>query len=130
MIKIKSWDELETLRQKAREDTLGKNDEWVVTVGMATCGIAAGADQVMDIINEEIKDKNISNVKVLQTGCYGNCYAEPVVEVRRGDVPLGKGVRYGHVNEVLAREIVYKHLLNEEVIEDAVVGRDQEVYVP
>ena len=128
--KLKSWDELKALRQKAQKDALGKSDEWVVAVGMATCCTAAGADQVINAISEGVKKEGLSNVKVIQTGCYGNCYAEPVVEVRRGDQAMGQGVRYGYVDVARAQEIVEKHLKNGEVIQEALVGQDQEVYIP
>jgi len=128
--RVKSWDELKALRQKAQGDVLGKSDEWVVVVGMATCCTAAGADQVMDAINESVKAEGLANVKVIPTGCYGNCYAEPVVEVRRGDQAMGEGTRYGYVDVARAKEIVEKHLKNGEVVKEAVVGQDQEVYIP
>ena len=128
--KIKSWDELKALRQKAQSDAIGKSDEWVVVVGMATCCTAAGADQVLATINESIKKEGLTNVKVVQTGCYGNCYAEPVVEVRRGDEAMGTGTRYGYVDTARAKEIVIKHLKNGEIVKEALVGQDQEVYIP
>ena len=128
--KLKSWDELKNLRQKAQKDTAGTGDEWVVMVGMATCCAAAGADVVLDTINEGIKKEGLSNVKVFQTGCYGNCYAEPVVEVRRGDQAMGTGTRYGYVDAARAKEIVDKHLKRGEVVQEALVGQDQEVYIP
>ena len=128
--KVKSWDELKALRQKAQSDAIGKSDEWVVVVGMATCCAAAGADQVLDTINDCVKKENLSNVKVVLTGCYGNCYAEPVLEVRRGDQAMGEGVRYGYVDAARAQEIVDKHLKRGEVVKEALVGQDQEVYIP
>ncbi|MCL2400171.1 MAG: (2Fe-2S) ferredoxin domain-containing protein [Defluviitaleaceae bacterium] len=128
--KIKSWDELKVLRQKALSDIVGKSDEWVVLIGRATCGTAAGADQVMSVINDSIEEQGLDNVKVLSTGCFGNCYAEPVVEVRRGDMPLGSGTRYGYVDAARAQEIVIKHLKKGEIIEDAIIGQDREVYIP
>jgi len=128
--RVKSWDELKALRQKAQTGALGKSDELVVVVGMATCCTAAGADQVMDVIVEGIKKEGLTNVKVVPTGCYGNCYAEPVVEVRRGDQAMGEGTRYGYVDAARAQEIVDKHLKHGEVIKEALVGQDQEVYIP
>ena len=128
--KVKSWDELKALRQKAQKDAVGTKDEWVVMVGMATCCAAAGADQVLNTINDCVKQEGLNNVKVLLTGCYGNCYAEPVIEVRRGDQAMGTGTRYGYVDVERAKQIVEKHLKNNEILEEAVVGRDQEVYIP
>ena len=130
MDKVKSWDELKNLRKKAQSDTIGASDEWVVVVGMATCCAAAGADVVLDTINESVKKEGLNNVKVIQTGCYGNCYAEPVVEVRRGNDAPGTGTRYGYVDADRAKEIVDKHLKHGEIIKEALVGQDQEVYIP
>ena len=128
--KVKSWDELKALRQKAKAGVQGKSDEWVVVVGMATCCAAAGADVVLETIESEVKKEGLKNVKLIQTGCYGNCYAEPVLEVRRGDQAMGEGVRYGYVDAARAKEIVDKHLKRGEVVEEALVGQDQEVYIP
>ena len=128
--KIKSWDELKALRQKAQSDAIGTSGEWVVMVGMATCCAAAGADQVLDAINDSVKQEGLTNVKVVLTGCYGNCYAEPVLEVRRGDQAMGTGTRYGYVDVARAKEIVDKHLKRGEIVEEALVGQDQEVYIP
>ena len=128
--KVKSWDELKSLRKKAQSDVLGTPDEWVVAVGMATCGAAAGAGKAMDLFNEAVKKDGLKNIKVIQSGCYGNCYAEPVVEVRRGDQALGTGVRYSKVTEERAKEILERHLKKGEVIEEFITGQDQEVYIP
>jgi NADP-reducing hydrogenase subunit HndB len=127
--KIKSWDELKTLRTKAQADALGSESDWVVAVGVATCGSAAGGDDVMNVLHESIAKEGLSNVKVVSTGCFGNCYAEPVVEVRRANVAAGSGVRYGHVDAARAKEIVEKHLKHGEVIAEAIVGQEQEVYI-
>ena len=130
MTKIKSRDELKALRQKAQADAVGKSDEWVVVVGMATCCAAAGADKVLDTINAGVKKEGLNNVKVVLTGCYGNCYAEPVVEVRKGSDALGTGTRYGYVDTARAQEIIEKHLKKGEIVKEALVGQDQEVYIP
>jgi len=128
--KVKSWDELRALRQKAQTDCKGSPDEWVVAVGMATCGAAAGAGKAMDVIKEAIKSEGLKNIKVVQSGCYGNCYAEPVIEVRKGDQALGEGVRYSKVTPERAKEILDRHIKNGEVIEEFITGQNQEVYIP
>ena len=125
--KIKSWDDLKSLRQKAQLQAKGTSSEWVVAVGRGTCGAAAGADQVMKTITEGINKEKLNNVKVITTGCFGNCYAEPIVEVRRGDMPTGSGVRYGYVDEARAKEIVEKHLSKGEILNDAIVGQEVQI---
>jgi (2Fe-2S) ferredoxin len=128
--RVKSWDDLKSLRQKAQADSVGSADEWVVVVGTATCGAAAGAGKAMAVFNEGIKNDGLKNVKLIETGCYGNCYAEPVVEVRRGDAAPGSGVRYGKVDAERAKEIFERHIKKGEVINEYLTGQDQEVYIP
>ena len=122
MNKMKSRDELKKIREEVNESTkmriTGENpDRTVITVGMATCGIAAGAREIMDILVTEAK--NLENISVIATGCFGYCYLEPVVEVRLPDKPP---VRYGHVDENLAKEIIERHIKNGELIDNAVIG--------
>ena len=81
---MKSLAELEAIRQKTL-DTIamrkeGDNDIRVV-VGMATCGIAAGARPVMLKFVDEIQKRNLKNVTVSQTGCIGMCRLEPMLDV-------------------------------------------------
>ena len=122
MNKMKSWDELKKIREEAKKNTdmriTGENpDRIVITVGMATCGIAAGARETMNtLINES---EALKNVSVIATGCFGYCYLEPVVEVRIPNMPP---VKYKHVNSALAKEIIKKHIINGELIDNAVIG--------
>ena len=110
--KLKSWDDLKKFRESKRA---GQSEEQtVLAVGMATCGVAAGAREVSEALSDEIKKQGLENVSVMATGCYGFCYAEPMVEVR---VPGENIVRYGYVNKDLAREIVRKHLMRGQILE-------------
>ena len=82
---MKSIEELLAIKEKAQaqmsaRDADGKDGIRVV-VGMATCGIAAGARPVLKAITEEIAKRNIKHVTVSQTGCIGMCQYEPIVEV-------------------------------------------------
>ena len=81
---MKSLAELQAIRDKARgKVTLreGQDDAIRVLVGMATCGIAAGARPVLTTIVDEVAKRGLQNVMVTQTGCIGICQFEPVVEV-------------------------------------------------
>ena len=81
---MKSLEELRAIRDKARSQVILRenNDDAVrVLVGMATCGIAAGARPVLNAIVEEVAKRGLRNVIVTQTGCIGICQFEPVVEV-------------------------------------------------
>ncbi len=85
-----------------------------VYVGMATCEIAAGSKEVMEVFTEAIS-KGLTDVYLSQKGCAGRCNLEPTVEVvEEGKIP----VKYGKVNEAKAREIIERHLKNGEVIKE------------
>ncbi|MDD3653025.1 MAG: (2Fe-2S) ferredoxin domain-containing protein [Desulfotomaculaceae bacterium] len=117
MGKIKSVEELmkfkETALDKIKErQTSGKT---TIVVGMGTCGITAGARDVMMAIIDEIDKRNISDVIVTQTGCVGMCQHEPMLEVIRPGTP---NVVYGHLDEQKARQIVLEHIINGQVIEE------------
>lgn len=89
-----------------------------VTVGMATCGLAAGAEGVMKAISDEVEELSLENVRIVKVGCIGFCYYEPIVQV---NIPGKEPVFYGKVNPDLAREIVSKHIAANECVDEAVV---------
>lgn len=88
-----------------------------VYVGMATCEIAAGSKEVMEVFKAEINN-GLTDVYLSQKGCAGRCNLEPTVEVvEEGKTP----VKYGKVTEERAREIINRHLKGGEVITDWVI---------
>ena len=117
----KSIADLEAIRQKAqqqvniRKDTNGIR----VVIGMATCGIAAGARPVMLSFIEQINRRNLTNVTVSQTGCIGMCRLEPMVEVY---VPGQEKVTYVKVNPDMLEKIVVDHLVNGNPVEAYTIG--------
>ena len=127
MDKIKSFEELKALNKKYKSEfdlQASPDKKYVLAVGMATCGIAAGAKEVMDILNSEIKANDIQNITVTPTGCLGFCYVEPVVEVRcTGEAP----VLYGGVDVAKAELIVREHILKGNILKDAVVERGESI---
>ncbi|MGB7605905.1 MAG: (2Fe-2S) ferredoxin domain-containing protein [Lutisporaceae bacterium] len=127
MSAIKSLDELKALRDKYISSVeMRSNADEVnkirIAVGMATCGIASGSRETINAIVDEVRILGLSNVSVVQTGCLGYCYAEPVVEIR---MPDKEPVLYGNVDSKKAREIVNKHIKNGEVITDLVIERSR-----
>ena len=85
-----------------------------VYVGMATCEIAAGSKEVMEVFQEAIKS-GLSGVYLSQKGCAGRCNLEPTVEVvEEGRIPF----KYGLVTKERAKEIIEKHLKKGEVIKE------------
>ena len=103
---MKSLAELEAIRQRTLEKVAMRkegDDAVRVVVGMATCGIAAGARPVMLKFLEEIQKRNLQNVTVSQTGCIGMCRLEPMLEV----IMTGKEkVTYVRVNPDMVPRIV------------------------
>lgn len=94
-------------RMTVREDT--GDDAIRVVVGMATCGIAAGARPVLNAFVEEIAKRNLKGVQVVQTGCIGMCQYEPIVEV----VQPGKDkVTYVKMTADKAAKVVNDHIVN------------------
>ena len=79
-----------------------------IVVGMATCGIAAGADEVYDAIVDEVNKLGLSNVIVAKTGCIGVCRLEPIIEIIR---PGEEKVTYVKMSPYKARRVVASHVL-------------------
>ncbi|WP_073257194.1 (2Fe-2S) ferredoxin domain-containing protein [Caldanaerovirga acetigignens] len=118
---MKSIEELEKIRDQARElINLRKDNEnkTRVVVGMGTCGISAGAREVLMAILDEIKKRNLTDVVVTETGCIGMCRFEPLVDVIKPDQPK---VTYVNVNPEKARQIVARHVVNNQVIDEWVI---------
>ena len=90
-----------------------------IYVGMASCEIAAGSKEVMDVFREAISQGGLTDVYLSQKGCAGRCNLEPTVEViEAGKIP----VRYGRIDKQKALEIIEKHLKGGEVINEWVIG--------
>ena len=109
---MKTLAELQAIRDKAREKMTvrdGDSEGTRVVVGMATCGIAAGARPVLNAFVEEVAKRHLSSVTVTQTGCIGMCQFEPIVEVL---VPGKEKVTYGKVTPEKVAKIVADHLVN------------------
>ncbi|MBD3246980.1 MAG: (2Fe-2S) ferredoxin domain-containing protein [Candidatus Omnitrophica bacterium] len=102
---------LDSFRRELEEN----KGDWI-KVGMSTCGIAAGADEVYRVINEEVQKRGLA-VRVEKCGCAGMCYAEPLVEVCVEGVPRSV---YGKVDKDTALKIVDKHVSGKRLVNDHV----------
>ncbi|MFA5526816.1 MAG: (2Fe-2S) ferredoxin domain-containing protein [Acholeplasmataceae bacterium] len=80
-----------------------------IQVGMGTCGIAAGAREVLEFFEDEILRRNLKNVHIHEVGCMGECAFEPLVEIIESD---GNSIIYCRVTVDRAQEIVDNHLVN------------------
>jgi NADP-reducing hydrogenase subunit HndB len=117
-------EELRKLRDSKKND-LRKRDaegkEIQVVVGMGTCGIAAGAKVTLDAFIKSLDDnKLVDSVLVRQTGCMGLCHSEPTVEVIAPGMPA---VIYGKVDAAVAAEIVKKHIMGRELLDNHILDR-------
>ena len=119
MKKIRSLDDLKEIQDQARDAiAIREGAPTKVVVGMGTCGIAAGAREVLSAILDELAQRNIKGVSVTQTGCAGLCQHEPMVEVS-GDDEIQ--VMYGRVTPERARRIVSQHLVNRQIVAEWVL---------
>ena len=118
---MKTIQELEEIRKRTldtinvRKDRSGTR----VVVGMATCGIAAGARPVLLAIMDEVKKHKLEDVVVAQTGCIGMCRLEPIVEVYK---PGEEKVTYIKVTASKAIRIVNEHIMQGKVVEEYTIG--------
>jgi NADP-reducing hydrogenase subunit HndB len=108
---MKSIAELNAIRDKKKmevEIREGGEKKYRIVVGMATCGIAAGARPVLTKISDMVQEKKIEDAMVQQTGCIGLCQFEPIVEVFEAN---GKKTTYCKVTPEKAQEIVLSHIM-------------------
>jgi len=117
-------EELRKLRENKKTDIQRREadgKEIQVIVGMGTCGIAAGAKVTLDaFINALDENKLVDKVLVRQTGCMGLCHSEPTVEVISPGMP---DVIYGAVDAAVAKQIVTKHLLGHELLDNHILNK-------
>ena len=119
---MKSLAELAAIRAKMIEQVNLRKDDNVdtrIVVGMATCGIAAGASPVMLGFIEELKKRGIENVTVAQTGCVGMCRLEPMVEVY---VKGQEKVTYVHMTPEKVARVVNDHIVNGRPVDEYTIG--------
>ena len=119
---MKSLAELEAIRAKTLDKVAMRRegeDAIRVVVGMATCGIAAGARPVMLKFLEEIPKRNLQNVTVSQTGCIGMCRLEPMLDVL---VPGKEKVTYVKVTPDMVSRIVAEHIVNGRPVQEYTIG--------
>ena len=89
-----------------------------ILIGMGTCGRAAGADDILDVLNQELAQQHLQ-ADVLQVGCIGLCYVEPLIEVIKPGMP---SVFYGNLTPELIPEIIKDYLVNGNPRSDLALG--------
>jgi len=120
---LKTLAELEAIRQRALNEVNLRTDRTGarVVVGMATCGIAAGARPVLLKFVEEVNKRGLRDVTVRQTGCIGMCRLEPMVEVY---VPGQEKVTYIKVTPDMVPRIVSEHIVNGKPVDEYSIATD------
>lgn len=122
---MKTLAELQAIKDKMKDKVVlreGANEIRVV-VGMATCGIAAGARPVLNAFVEGVSKEDLEQkVTVSQTGCIGICQFEPVVEVHEA----GKEkITYVKMTAEKAKEVIEKHLKGGKVVTEYTIAANQ-----
>ena len=115
-------EDLKKIREEARKTTTLREGGATVkiTVHMGTCGIAAGAREVMDTLMEEMAQTDRQDIHVMNSGCMGMCSSEPNVTVEiKGQDPI----IYQHVDRNKMRQIFKRHVLNGEVQTDFALAK-------
>lgn len=119
---MKTLEELNAIRDRMKSTIALREEtnETRIVVGMATCGIAAGARPVLNTFAELVEKAGLTGkVSVVQMGCIGRCQEEPIVEV------YCKGadkVTYGKVTPEMAKEIMEKHIQGGKPIAEYLIG--------
>ena len=112
---MKSLEELKAIKAKMQDKVSVRTSsgDIRVVVGMATCGIAAGARPVLKAFSDGVQEKGIKDVMVTQTGCIGLCQYEPIVEVIQ---PGKEKVTYIKMTAEKAAEVIEQHLIGGDVV--------------
>jgi NADP-reducing hydrogenase subunit HndB len=121
-MQIKTLDDLRKIKAAAQKATeVRKENATQIIIGMGTCGIAAGAREVMAAVLDELQKRGLDGkVSVLQTGCIGMCHKEPLLDIVR---PGEDRVTYGPVKPTDVPRIIADHLVNGNIVEDLVVAK-------
>ena len=118
---MKSLEDLKKMREEAlkKVDMRTGDKDYRVVVGMATCGIAAGARPVLNALVEESTKGNYSCL-ITQTGCIGICVKEPIVEVFDKE---NNKTTYVHVDADKAKKILQEHIGKGKIVEEYTIPK-------
>ncbi|MFO7814706.1 MAG: (2Fe-2S) ferredoxin domain-containing protein [Halanaerobiales bacterium] len=121
---MKSLEELREMRKEVEKDMQMRKstNKPKVIIGMGTCGIAAGAREILQTVMEEM-DKRDLEIEVTQTGCIGMCEKEPLMDVK---LPGKDRITYGNLDKEAVKRIIVNHVINGNVIDELVIARLEE----
>jgi len=120
MPRLTSLEDLKRLKESAQREIKVRGDTGTkITVGMGTCGIAAGAREVMRAILHELEVNNIE-ANVATVGCIGLCAQEPLVDIEQAGAPR---ITYGKVSPEMVPTIISEHLIKGNIVAEWVVAK-------
>ena len=118
---MKSLRELQAIRNKMKASVYtrdGAEGNMRILVGMATCGIAAGARPVLNAFTEALARREVTHAVVSQTGCIGICQYEPVVEIYEGDTKT----TYVKMDAEKVARVVSEHVIGKKPVTEFTIG--------
>ncbi|MBQ8604237.1 MAG: (2Fe-2S) ferredoxin domain-containing protein [Oscillospiraceae bacterium] len=118
---MKSLRELQAIRDKMKANVNtrdGMEGKMRILVGMATCGIAAGARPVLNAFSTELAERGVTHAVVSQTGCIGICQYEPVVEIIEGDTKT----TYVKMDAEKVKRVVSEHVIGKKPVTEFTIG--------
>lgn len=120
-----SIDEIRKLRssEKKRISLREGNFRGKITVHLGTCGIAAGAREIMSTFLDELDNRDIKDIMFTSTGCAGFCSFEPMITVEMGEAAP---VKYGKLTPDKAKQIMNQHILAGTVVAEFAIGAGSE----
>ncbi len=121
---MKSLKELKELRESLQKDMSARDntDKPKIIIGMGTCGIAAGARNILKAVLDEIEKRGL-DVNVTQTGCIGMCEKEPLLDIK---LPGKERITYGNLEEKDVKKIMIEHVINGNMVEELAIARFEE----
>ena len=123
---MKSLRELQAIRDKMKASVNTRDSvegKMRILVGMATCGIAAGARPVLNAFTEELAKREVTHAVVSQTGCIGICQYEPVVEIIEGDTKT----TYVKMDAEKVQRVVSEHVIGKKPVTEFTIGALKDV---
>lgn len=119
MPKLRSLDDLSRLREQAKSELcVRQRNSLKIMVGMGTCGIAAGAHETMQALEQELRKRNI-DAQLASVGCIGMCSQEPLVDIQQPGQPR---VTYANVHPNMVPRLIEEHLVNDNVVREWAFG--------
>lgn len=114
---MKSIEDLKRVKNEVDKKIrlINQKNHFRIVVGMATCGITAGAREVYDTLVNEVNLNNLKNVDIIEVGCIGECALEPIVEIYNSQ---GTRTTYCKVKPTDVERIISRHIIKGFVVED------------